>query len=78
MDKSASKAKPAPPGISIRHGPVNGELTNGTAKRKSRASIDSKVNYKDESDSDDGVPMVRHHLLGAFWHHVRCLSTTLG
>jgi len=61
MDKSASKAKAAPPGLSIRHGPVNGEpsqLPNGSAKRKSRSSIDKNINYKVESDSDDAAPQV--------------------
>lgn len=58
MDRSASKAKPAPPGVSVRHGPVNGDIPNGTSKRKSRASMDGKVNYKDESESDGDVPLV--------------------
>lgn len=40
---------------------------NGTAKRKSRSSISSKVNYKDASeDSDDDAPLVSFALLGAF------------
>jgi len=65
MDNSASKARPAPPGVSIRNGPVrNGDAMdidstpNGTTKRKSRTSIDHSVNYKDESDSDDAAPLV--------------------
>ncbi|PKS06371.1 hypothetical protein jhhlp_007119 [Lomentospora prolificans] len=38
---------------------VDGPLTNGTAKRKSRTSI-TKINYKDESeDSDDGQPLAK-------------------
>ncbi len=32
--------------------------SNGTTKRKSRGSI-SYVQYKEELDSDDGVPLVR-------------------
>ncbi|TDZ13177.1 DNA topoisomerase 1 [Colletotrichum spinosum] len=63
MDRHASKARPAPPGLSVRHGPVDDEMdvdgpsTNG-AKRKSRSSL-PKVNYKDESESDDDVPMAK-------------------
>lgn len=64
MDRAASKAKPVPPGLSIRNGPVevddmdiDAPVTNG--KRKSRSSIVS-VSYKDESGSDDDdQPMVR-------------------
>jgi len=65
MDRVASKAKPAPPGLSVRHGPVNGDAmhldngTNGAAKRKSRSSISKGVSYKDDSDSDDAAPLVR-------------------
>jgi DNA topoisomerase-1 len=64
MDKAASKARPGPTGISIRNGPVKGDpmdvdsAPNGTSKRKSRGSIGQAVNYKDDSDSDDGVPLV--------------------
>lgn len=65
MAKSSTKNGP-PPGLSIRNGPVDGgepmdvdSAANGTAKRKSRASIDNRVSYKDESDSDDGAPLVR-------------------
>ncbi|KAL0938779.1 topoisomerase i [Colletotrichum truncatum] len=63
MDRTASKARAAPPGISVRHGPVDDEMdidgpsTNG-AKRKSRSSL-PKVNYKVETDSDDDVPMAK-------------------
>ncbi len=60
MDGYTPSAKMAPPGISIRNGPVNGDRhANGFAKRKSRGSIDQSVNYKDESDSDDDAPLVR-------------------
>ncbi len=63
MDKSASKARPAPPGVSIRNGPVGSRMDvdstpNGTSKRKSRSSIGRPVQYKDASDSDDGAPLV--------------------
>jgi DNA topoisomerase-1 len=58
LDKTTSKAKSLPEGLSIRNGPVLEEsTTNGAAKRKSRASNASAVNYKDESDSD-GAPLV--------------------
>jgi len=63
MDRTASKARPAPPGISIRNGPVGDRMDvdstpNGTVKRKSRSSIGRAVKYKEESDSDDGAPLV--------------------
>ncbi len=65
MDRSASKARPGPPGISIRNGPVkDGDAMdidsqpNGTAKRKSRSSIGQAVNYKDDSDRDGDAPLV--------------------
>jgi DNA topoisomerase-1 len=32
---------------------------NGFVKRKSRASLAKSVNYKDDSESDDGAPLVR-------------------
>jgi hypothetical protein len=59
MGDSAAEGLPAP--VSIRNGPVkdvNSPHVNGSGKRKSRGSI----NYKVESDSDD-APMVRaqHH-----------------
>ncbi|KAK1636544.1 eukaryotic DNA topoisomerase I [Colletotrichum phormii] len=65
MDRTASKARAAPPGLSIRNGPiedddamdVDGPSTNG--KRKSRSSL-PKVNYKDETeDSDDDAPLAK-------------------
>jgi len=64
LDKSASKARPGAPGISIRNGPVGDDMdvdtpTNGAVKRKSRSSISNTVSYKDESDSDDAAPLVR-------------------
>jgi DNA topoisomerase-1 len=62
MDKSASKARPGPTGISIRNGPVVDAMDidspNGAPKRKSRSSIGQAVNYKDESDSD-GAPLAK-------------------
>jgi DNA topoisomerase-1 len=66
MEKSASKARPGPTGISIRNGPVNDAMDidspNGAPKRKSRSSIGQAVNYKDESDSDEGAPLVCPYL----------------
>lgn len=64
MDKSTSKPQPSAPGISIRNGPIDDDSMdidqpNGTAKRKSRSSIGNNVSYKDQSDSDDEVPLVR-------------------
>ena len=38
----------------------------GAFKRKSRASMDKPVSYKDESDSDDGVPLVSSRRLSPF------------
>lgn len=63
MDESASRTQPSAPGISIRNGPIDDDSMdvdhpNGTAKRKSRSSIGNKVSYKDESDSDDEIPLV--------------------
>ncbi|KAK0617958.1 hypothetical protein B0T17DRAFT_591888 [Bombardia bombarda] len=65
MDRAASKARPAPPGLSIRNGPVAYDsmeidsTPNGTVKRKSRSSIGQSINYKDGSDSDDGAPLAK-------------------
>ncbi|KAL2128718.1 hypothetical protein VTI74DRAFT_8808 [Chaetomium olivicolor] len=64
MDKTDSKARPAPPGVSIRHGPVDDRMDidsapNGAAKRKSRSSINQAVKYKEESDSEDGAPLAK-------------------
>ncbi|KAK4111936.1 hypothetical protein N656DRAFT_130502 [Canariomyces notabilis] len=63
MDKSDSKARPLPPGVSVRHGPVDEAMDidstpGGAAKRKSRSST-GKVNYRAESDSDDGAPLAK-------------------
>jgi DNA topoisomerase-1 len=65
MDRSISKARPGPTGISIRNGPVKDDdamdidsQPNGTSKRKSRSSLGQAVNYKDDSDSEDGAPLV--------------------
>ncbi|KAI1142897.1 hypothetical protein F5Y05DRAFT_366607 [Hypoxylon sp. FL0543] len=54
MDKHTS-AKPKPAPMSIRNGPVEdaSPQTNGNGKRKSRSST-NHVNYKDNSDSEDG------------------------
>ncbi|KAK0657348.1 hypothetical protein B0T16DRAFT_401511 [Cercophora newfieldiana] len=63
MDKSISKARPGPKNISIRNGPVTDAMdvdsTNGAPKRKSRSSIGQAVNYKDESESDEGAPLAK-------------------
>ncbi|KAL2199180.1 hypothetical protein P885DRAFT_31159 [Corynascus similis CBS 632.67] len=64
MDKSNSYSRPAPPGLSIRHGPVSDQMDvdsapNGTVKRKSRTSTGQPVKYKEESDSDDGAPLAK-------------------
>lgn len=73
MDKSISKARPAPPGLSIRNGPIDDRMDidsgpNGTAKRKSRNSTGQAVKYKEESDSDDAAPLVRWFV---FWSEHR-------
>ncbi|EPE07827.1 dna topoisomerase i [Ophiostoma piceae UAMH 11346] len=39
--------------------PLAASNGNGAFKRKSRASMDKPVSYKDESDSDDGVPLAK-------------------
>ncbi|KAK5663357.1 hypothetical protein OQA88_3785 [Cercophora sp. LCS_1] len=65
MDNSISKARPGPTGISIRNGPVTTDAMdidsapNGASKRKSRSSINSAVNYKDGSDSDEDAPLAK-------------------
>lgn len=64
MEGSTPTAQPATAGISIRNGPVDGgepmdiDQPNGIAKRKSRSSISKNPSYKDESDSDEGAPLV--------------------
>lgn len=64
MDKAASKARPLPANVSIRNGPVTDDAMdidstpNGASKRKSRSSLVQSVNYKDDSDSEDGAPLV--------------------
>lgn len=71
MDKAVAKSKIAPPGVSIRNGPivddameVDEPATNGNSKRKARSSLSKVVKYKDDSeDSDDAVPLVRSHFL---------------
>ncbi|KAL2022697.1 hypothetical protein VTK56DRAFT_4778 [Thermocarpiscus australiensis] len=65
MDRSASKARPQPPGVSIRHGPVVTDsmdidsAPNGTTKRKSRTSAGQAGKYKEESDTDDDAPLAK-------------------
>lgn len=65
MDSSVSKALPsAATGISIRNGPIESDSmdidqSNGTTKRKSRASLSKEISYKDDSDSEDAAPLVR-------------------
>jgi DNA topoisomerase-1 len=63
MDKARSKQKFAPPGVSVRHGPVITEkmdvdepVTNG--KRKSRGSAVHIKSYK-ENDSDDEEDVIK-------------------
>lgn len=64
MDKSISKTQPSSTtGISIRNGPIENDAmdidsANGTTKRKARASDGAKINYKDDSDSEDAAPLV--------------------
>lgn len=63
MDESASKPRHSATGISIRNGPIDDDSMdidqpNGTAKRKARSSISNNVSYKDQSDSDDEIPLV--------------------
>lgn len=64
MDKAAAKSKVAPAGVSVRNGPVledrmdvDGPATNGTTKRKARASTGKQVKY-DASSSESDVPLV--------------------
>lgn len=66
MDKAASKTSYAPPGVSIRNGPVLDDkmdvdepTTNGNTKRKARNSTGRPVNYNDDSEESDAVPLVR-------------------
>jgi len=63
MDIARSKQKPAPAGVSVRHGPVTTEkmdvdepVTNG--KRKSRGSAVHIKSYR-ENDSDDEEDVVK-------------------
>lgn len=64
MDRAVPKSNAAlAAGLSIHNGPVDDGMdvdapsANGANKRKSRSSI-SKINYRDESDSD-AEPLVR-------------------
>jgi DNA topoisomerase-1 len=67
MDADSPRhAAPAP--LSVRYGPVDdaeSPKVNGNAKRKSRSSIGTKVNYRDESDSDDGPLAKRQRKVAA-------------
>lgn len=77
MDSSVSKALPsAATGISIRNGPIDSDpmdidQSNGTTKRKSRASLGKEISYKDDSDSEDAAPLVRkiyQFCISDHWH----------
>ncbi len=63
MDRALPNGKATMVGLSLHNGPVEDSMdvdapsVNGANKRKSRSSI-SKVNYRDNSDSD-GEPLVR-------------------
>ncbi|KAJ6446308.1 DNA topoisomerase I [Purpureocillium lavendulum] len=62
MDRSLPNGKSSMVGLSLRNGPVedmdvDAPSTNGANKRKSRSSI-SKVDYRDDSDSD-GEPLAK-------------------
>jgi hypothetical protein len=58
MEKSGSKTKYAPAGISVRNGPVDEPMTNG--KRKSRGSAGKVTSYKEESEDEEiSKPNVR-------------------
>ena len=76
MDAADSKLHIAPVGVSIRNGPVDQDKmdidspVNGQAKRKSRASIDQSVNYKDESSDDE--PMVGFPMFPAWYPLLAC------
>lgn len=65
MDKQTT-SNGTVPGVSIRMGPVTTEMdidepaTNG--KRKARNSVNGK-SYKDESSSEDDIPLVRDLLM---------------
>lgn len=64
MDKATTKSAVAPAGVSVRNGPViednmdvDEPATNGTMKRKARASTGKPVKYDDNSSESD-VPLV--------------------
>ncbi|RDW78101.1 putative topoisomerase i protein [Coleophoma crateriformis] len=69
MDKAIDDSEMAPPGVSVRNGPVMDDsmevdesATNGTSKRKARISTGKAVNYRDtgsDGDSDDEVPLAK-------------------
>ncbi|KAM7224504.1 DNA topoisomerase 1 [Rhypophila decipiens] len=71
MENSVSKARPRPPNVSIRNGPVIDDAMdidstpNGAPKRKSRSSTGQQaVSYKDNSDSEDGAPLAKRQRKG--------------
>jgi DNA topoisomerase I len=58
MDKESSKQALAPAGISIRNGPVNGDMMDvdrfvPNGKRKSRGSTAHSKSYKEQDSSDE-------------------------
>lgn len=64
MDRAFPDKHTGLAGLSVRNGPVRDDdmdidapVTNGASKRKSRSSINN-VSYKDDSESDDGAPLV--------------------
>ena len=66
MDKANPPVQNGAAGISLRNGPVeemdiDKPQTNGTTgKRKSRSSLSNGKSYKEPSDEDDDVPLVRN------------------
>jgi DNA topoisomerase-1 len=72
MSTEGSNSGLAPPGVSIRNGPVlddtmdvDESLTNGNSKRKARNSTSKAVNYNtdgSEGDSDEDVPLVSQNI----------------
>jgi len=61
MDMVSARNEAAPAGVSIRNGPVLGDmkldlhLTNGHAKRKMTSKA---ISYNDEESDEDAVPLV--------------------
>lgn len=77
LDARPSISRPAPVGVSIRHGPADDSMDidvpemNGTGKRKSRGSIGKPV-YKDASSDEEDEPLVRFTSLNTrlFKHYI--------